>query len=134
MAHVQKFARGSVGGLSNHIERKPENHSNKEMYKERTHENHALCEKVGDMTSRYQVVLEYVHFLNRAVVQFMADWIVTLPEELNGAPECSQKQFFEETYDFLSERYGEENVLAGVVHNDETTPHLHFAFMPVTYD
>src|SRR5699024_10391436 len=35
---------------------------------------------------------------------------------------------------FLSERYGEENVLAGVVHNDETTPHMHFAFMPVTYD
>src|SRR5699024_1018286 len=33
-----------------------------------------------------------------------------------------------------SERYGEENVLAGVVHNDETTPHMHFAFMPVTYD
>src|SRR5699024_267750 len=27
-----------------------------------------------------------------------------------------------------------ENVLAGVVHNDETTPHMHFAFMPVTYD
>src|SRR5699024_3405673 len=62
------------------------------------------------------------------------DWIVTLPEELNGAPEGSQKQFFEETYDFLSERNGEENVLAGVVHNDETTPHMHFAFMPVTYD
>src|SRR5699024_4872032 len=58
----------------------------------------------------------------------------TLPEELNGAPEGSQKQFFEETYDFLSERYGEENVIAGVVHNDETTPHMHFAFMPVTYD
>src|SRR5699024_12409019 len=30
--------------------------------------------------------------------------------------------------------YGEENVLAGVVHNDETTPHMHFAFMPVTKD
>src|SRR5699024_5280068 len=53
---------------------------------------------------------------------------------LNGAPEGSQKQFFEETYDFLSERYGEENVLAGVVHNDETTPHMHFAFMQLTYD
>src|SRR5699024_7743711 len=42
--------------------------------------------------------------------------------------------FFEKTYDFLSECYGEENVLAGVVHNDETTPHMHFAFIPVTYD
>lgn len=134
MAHVQKFARGSVGGLSNHIERKTENHSNKEIDKERTHENYDLCEKEGDMTSRYQERLDEVHCLNRADVKVMADWIVTLPEELNGVPEGSQKQFFEETYDFLSERYGEENVLAGVVHNDETTPHMHFAFMPVTYD
>src|SRR5690625_598206 len=134
MAHVQKFARGSVGGLSTHIERKTENHSNKEIDKERTHENYDLCEKEGDMTSRYQERLDEVHCLNRADVKVMADWIVTLPEELNGAPEGSQKQFFEETYDFLSERYGEENVLAGVVHNDETTPHMHFAFMPVTYD
>src|SRR5690625_349624 len=86
------------------------------------------------MTSRYQERLDEVHCLNRADVKVMADWIVTLPEELNGAPEGSQKQFFEETYDFLSERYGEENVLAGVIHNDETTPHMHFAFMPVTYD
>src|SRR5699024_11692765 len=83
---------------------------------------------------RYQERLDEVHCLNRADVKVMADWIVTLPEELNGAPEGSQKQFFEETYDFLSERYGEENVLAGVVHNDETTPHMHFALLPVTYD
>src|SRR5699024_3852469 len=95
-------------GLSNHIERKTENHSNKEIDKERTHENYDLCEKEGDMTSRYQERLDEVHCLNRADVKVMADWIVTLPEELNGAPEGSQKQFFEETYDFLSERYGEE--------------------------
>src|SRR5699024_12550856 len=88
----------------------------------------------GDMTSRYQERVDEVHCLNRADVQVMDDWIVTLPEGLNGAGEGSQKQFSEETYDFLSERYGEENVLAGVVHNDETTQHMHFAFMPVTYD
>jgi len=134
MAHVQKFTRGSVGGLSNHIERKTENHSNKDIDKERTHENYDLCEKEGDMLSRYQERLDEVYCLNRADVNVMADWIVTLPEELKEAPESSQKRFFEETYDFLSERYGEENVLAGVVHNDETTPHMHFAFMPVTYD
>src|SRR5699024_12176958 len=52
-----------------------------------------LCEKEGDMTSRYQERLDEVHCLNRADVKVMADWIVTLPEELNGAPEGSQKQF-----------------------------------------
>src|SRR5699024_8266371 len=134
MAHVQKFARGSVGVLSNHIERKTENHNNKKDEKEGTHENYYVYQKEGDMTARNQERLDEVHCLNRADVKVIADWIVTLPEELNRAPEGSQKQFFEETYDFLSERYGEENVLAVVVHNDETTPHMHFAFMPVTYD
>lgn len=134
MAHVQKFTRGAVGGLSSHIERKTENHSNKEIDIERTHKNYDLCEKEGDMLSRYQERFDDVHCLNRADVNVMADWIVTLPEELNESPEGSQKRFFEETYDFLSERYGEKNVLSGFVHNDETTPHMHFAFMPVTYD
>src|SRR5699024_12066618 len=101
---------------------------------ERTHENYDLCEKEGDMTSRYQERLDEVHCLNRADVKVMADWIVTLPEELNGAHEGSQKQLYEETYDFLSERYGEENVLAGVDQSDVTTPHMYFAFMPVPYE
>ena len=32
------------------------------------------------------------------------------------------------------ERYGEENIIAAVVHNDETTPHMHLNLMPVTKD
>lgn len=134
MAHVQKFSRGAVGGLSSHIERKTKNHSNKDIDTERTHENYDLCEKDGDMISRYKERLDEVHCLNRKDVKVMADWVVTLPEELKDTSPESQKKFFEETYDFLSERYGKENVLAGVVHNDETAPHMHFAFMPVTYD
>src|SRR5699024_7542515 len=134
MAHVQKFARGSVGGLSNHIERKTENHSNKEIDKERTHENYDLCEKEGDMTSRYQERLDEGHCLNRADVKVMADWIVTLPEELDGAPDGCHIEFCEETYEVVSERYGDETVLAAVVHNAATTPHMDFGFMPVTYD
>src|SRR5699024_12582804 len=97
MAHVQKFARGSVGGLSNHIERNTESHSNKEIDKERTRENYDLCEKEGDMTSRYQERLDEVHCVNRAGVKGMADWIVTLPEELNGAPEGSQNELIDDT-------------------------------------
>lgn len=134
MAHVQKFSRGAVGGLSSHIERKTLNHSNEDIDNERTKENYDLCEKDGDMNARFQERMDDVHCLNRADVKVMADWVVTLPEEMKEASDSSKKQFFEQSYDFLSERYGKENVLAGVVHNDETTPHMHFAFMPVTFD
>ena len=42
--------------------------------------------------------------------------------------------FFRLTYDFLSERYGKENVISSYVHLDETTPHTHFLFIPVVDD
>ena len=41
------------------------------------------------------------------------------------------KQFFELSYKFLSERYGEQNVISAYVHMDETTPHMHFLFIPI---
>ncbi|OWW09712.1 mob protein, partial [Bacillus sp. MB353a] len=42
---------------------------------------------------------------------------------------------FEKTYEFLANRYGgEKNVLSANVHNDETRPHMHFAFIPVVWD
>src|SRR5699024_12773791 len=62
-------------------------------------------------------------------------WVVTLPSSLKEKNENEQQQFFEKTYEFLTDRYGgEKNVLSAQVHNDETTPHLHFAFMPVVWD
>lgn len=45
-----------------------------------------------------------------------------------------QKQFFEDSYYFLSERYGKENIISATVHLDEKTPHMHFNFVPVTSD
>ena len=44
------------------------------------------------------------------------------------------KEFFCMTYEFLKNRYGEENVISAYVHYDETTPHMHFLFMPVIED
>lgn len=134
MAHVQKFSKAAVAGLSSHIERKTLNHSNKDIDTDKSHLNYDLCEKEGNMNERLSDRLEDVHCLNRADVKVMADWVLTLPQDLKELPEDSQKQFFEQSYEFLSDRYGKENVLSAMVHNDETTPHMHFSFVPVTFD
>ncbi|WJE84245.1 MobV family relaxase [Bacillus sp. DX3.1] len=135
MAHVQKYAKGNVQGLSNHWDRKTENHSNQDIDNERSHLNYDLCEKEGDTLSRMNDRLSEVHSLNRKDLKVCADWIVTLPENLKGLSENEQREFFEKTYEFLANRYGgEKNVLSANVHNDETTPHMHFAFMPVVWD
>ncbi|MBJ8073640.1 MobV family relaxase [Bacillus cereus] len=135
MAHVQKYAKGNVQGLSIHWDRKTENHSNQDIDNERSHLNYDLCEKEGDTLSRMNDRLSEVHCLNRKDVKVCADWAVTLPDSLKGISENEQHEFFEKTYEFLKNRYGgEKNVLSANIHNDETTPHMHFAFMPVVWD
>ena len=50
----------------------------------------------------------------------------------DGLAKVEQYNFFSDCYNFFAERYGEENIIAAVVHNDETTPHMHLNLMPVT--
>lgn len=52
----------------------------------------------------------------------------------DGLAKVEQYNFFSDCYKFFAERYGEENIIAAVVHNDETTPHMHFNLMPITPD
>ena len=67
-------------------------------------------------------------------VKALGTWVVTLPDELKNESQNNQNKFFEETKEILDERYGKENAVCAVVHYDETTPHLHYAFIPVTFD
>lgn len=48
--------------------------------------------------------------------------------------ETEQRRFFEESYNFFKNRYGEENIISAIVHLDEKTPHMPFCHVPVTKD
>lgn len=134
VAHVKKFTRENMKGLSIHLDRKTENHSNKEIDIERSHLNYDLCEKEGDTLSRLQNRLDEVYCMKRKDVKACCEWVVTLPKELEEKSPEEQRQFFEKTYAFLAARYGKENVVSANVHVDETTPHIHFDFVPVVWD
>lgn len=67
----------------------------------------------------------------RADVNVLCDWVITQPKEL---PADRSRDFFESVYAFMRDRYGERNVISAYVHMDETTPHMHFAFMPIVAD
>lgn len=135
MANVQKYTKMNVQGLSIHWDRKTENHANKDIDNSRSHLNYDLCTKEGDSLSRLNERLKEVHCLNRKDVNHCACWIVTLPAELKEKTVAEQRLFFEKTYEFLTDRYGgEKNVITATVHNDETTPHMHFAFVPTMFD
>ncbi len=106
---------------------------NQDIDTSRTHLNYNLAEhqKMPQLEFIKQRTSE-VHCLNRKDVNIMCSWVVTLPKEITHLGE--QDVFFEETYKFLEERYGKENVISAYVHLDESQPHMHFAFVPVVED
>ena len=134
MAHLKKNTRGAVPGLAVHFERKTDHHNNKEIDVAKTYLNQDLISDDSDMISRFNERLNDVYCMKRDDVKALATWIVTLPEELSEAPYEQQSAFFQATKQFLDDRYGQENAVAAVVHYDETTPHLHYAFVPVVFD
>ncbi len=134
MAHLKKNTRGAVPGLAVHFERKTDHHTNKEIDVSKSYLNQELMADGSDMVSRFNARLNDVYCMKRDDVKALATWIVTLPEEIAEAPYEQQSAFFEATSNFLNDRYGQENAVAAVVHYDETTPHLHYAFVPVVFD
>lgn len=134
MAHLKKNTRGAVPGLAVHFERKTDHHTNKDIDVSKTYLNQDLMADGSDMLSRFNACLNDVYCMKRDDVKALATWIVTLPEELAESPYEQQSAFFEATTNFLNDRYGQENAVAAVVHYDETTPHLHYAFVPVVFD
>ncbi len=137
MAHLMKANRNQVGGLTRHFERyKKENgeyikFQNQEIDTEKTRLNYNLAEDKNQLEFIKERTSE-VRCLNRKDVNVMCDWVVTLPEKIKSAED--QEKFFKETYNFLENEYGKENVISSFVHLDETTPHMHFAFIPVVTD
>jgi hypothetical protein len=139
VAHVKKFNRAACGHLFKHFERAKDEDgmyvkfSNQSIDEERTHRNYNLGPERGVSQGDYvRRRCGEVRMQQRADVNVLCSWIVTAPKDL--PPEENDK-FFEATYNFLSARYGgEKNVVSAFVHMDETTPHMHFAFVPVVAD
>lgn len=132
MAHVEKYTAGAMGHMLAHYDRTKAS-STSFIDESRTHLNYNLAESDQPLSQ-----LDFIHkrlseikVLKRADVNVFCDWIVTAPQTIS--PD-EYDLFFRETYKFLNERYGKENVIFAYVHMDETQPHIHYAFVPVTMD
>jgi hypothetical protein len=68
--------------------------------------------------------------LKRKDVNWLVSWVITMPTDYKG----NKALFFREAYNFMENRYGKDNVVSAYVHLDETSPHMHFCFVPVIFD
>ena len=142
MAHAAKYAASASGHMLSHYDRSKDNLSGN-IDPTRTELNYNLapdhgCSQLDFIHQRMSEVR--VH--KRADVNVMCDWVVTLPKfqsmrtDIHVTPnqDAVSRLFFERAYQFMADRYGEKNVISAYVHRDETTDHMHFAFVPVTED
>lgn len=136
MANYAKYTKGAMGHLTKHYERaKGEDgqyikFGNQDIDASKTHLNYNLAPDHDQLDFIHQRLNE-VYCMKRKDVNVMCSWIVTAPQDLD--PE-QEKAFFQESYNFLQEKYGQKNVISSYVHMDEKTPHMHFSFIPVVAD
>ena len=139
MAHLASFKSAGAVGVLRHDERKEtdkvQSRKNECIDNSRTHLNYNLAPpRKGTLMSHIKRVCENnsVKLNNRKDLNVMCSWVVTAPKSITSADQLFK--FFRCCYDFMTNRYGEKYTLSATVHLDETTPHLHYSFIPVGYD
>lgn len=138
IVRIQKFSINAVGGIQIHDKRLKEgiSHTNQDIDWTKTDLNFnfepnknyhkAIKERINSLNLKRAVRKDAV-----VMVQCLVTSDHTFFEKLSPQETI---QFFWDSYRFLCERYGSENVISATVHLDELTPHMHFNFVPVTPD
>ena len=142
IVRIQKFTKGSVKGIEIHDRREKltdeTSHTNPDIDWDRSHLNYDLHPDQNQ--NFYQAVKNRINQLDlsRAVRKdaiVMAQVLVTSDHDFfECLTDDEQKKFFEDSYLFLADRYGMENIVSATVHLDEKTPHMHINMVPVTDD
>lgn len=132
--NCEKFTRNQSGNILVHCDRSDPNrtYKNQKIDHSKTHLNYNLAPKHKDITD-YEFMknrCEELKILKRKDINWLVSWVITIPADYEG----NQEMFFKESYNFMENRYGKENVISAYVHLDETSPHMHFCFVPVIFD
>ncbi|MDE6586665.1 MAG: plasmid recombination protein [Clostridia bacterium] len=132
---MEKYHKTDICPLEKENER-DENYeaSNPQIDSERTKDNYHTF-------ARY---CSYTEFINKRIAELnlptkprkdavlMASFVIGSDGEFfKGLTPAEQERFFEDCTCYFANKYGEENIISVVVHNDETTPHLHLNLMPI---
>ena len=135
---ILRFAKhkgGASKALSAHHERTKKFYiSNPDIDQSRTPQNFHL------VTPRWSYEQEIRHRIRMAGCRVRKDSVKFVDTLVTVSPEFAQEhaaempEYFTRAFTFLKERVGEENIISAVVHLDETTPHMHLCFVPLTKD
>lgn len=130
MARVQNYTKKDMPKLLREHDRSARTYANK-VDLNRSHMNYTYGAQTSDEVMR-KIQKRTTEIMDGGYVQaqtnICTEWSVFCPVPLINAGR--EREFFDELWKFCGERYGEENLIAGYVHMDETTPHMHMMFVP----
>lgn len=136
---TQKIKKTVLDKCQRHNQRENENYSNSEIDKNKKHlnyelhnENNIVYQKEIDLKikDRYKGKKS----IRKDAVLNIECLITSDKEFFESIGSEETKRYFEEAYNFIKDKFGEENVIYATVHMDETTPHMHAGFVPITKD
>ena len=133
-----KLTREQANGAYRHNERKTKKHSNKDIDISKTELNYYIKQNELSYTKEFDRIKEKYdlqgHIRSNSVI--MCEMVFTSDQKFFDEIGYEEsKRFFMESYDFICKYkdLGEQNIVSAVVHNDETTPHMHLLFIPVVH-
>ncbi|MDN6257961.1 MAG: plasmid recombination protein, partial [Tetragenococcus halophilus] len=135
VAHMQKMKANNLIGIGNHNQRKTENHSNEDIDVSRSNLNYDLLEgRTKNFKTDIQDFVNENKATNRATRKdavLLNEWIISSDKGFFDTLDSKQtKDFFESAKDYFAEKFGDENIRYGIVHLDESTPHMHLGVVP----
>lgn len=137
VVHMMKIKSGAVGGIQSHNNREHEPKTNPDVDMSRSEDNYDLipCDNYKrSIKEKLSNLVESSRAVRKDAV-VVCNFIVTSDNETMDALGADhQREFFQDSVKWFSDRYGADRVLNATVHMDEATPHLHIGVMPITQD
>ncbi|MCM1264235.1 MAG: plasmid recombination protein [Butyrivibrio sp.] len=132
--HVGHYKKGSVGALEHHNLRENARYSNKDIDESRTKDNIVLHQpEQSQYLEAKRIIEQRATNQVRSTSIWQSEFVISSDKEFfNSLTKAEQDRFFKESYEYLSNEFGKENVTCATVHYDESTPHMHFDFVPMT--
>lgn len=132
--NTQKNKMTDIKGLELEQERKGKI-TNKEIDLSRTDLNYDLVKSDINLYNRIKNRVEAVRSVSRVQKNSVVDYsnIITIPrDEANKWGIEESKRYFKEVYNYFCNEFGKENIVSAKVHLDETSPHMHLHFVPIS--
>lgn len=144
VCHMEKYTRSNVGGIQRHNQRENKNYGNENIditkrnlnYDLQNENNIKYLEKIDNIIKEKRTSTKAVR---KDAVVFVDTIVGSDKEFFNKLSPEETRKFFEQSYEYLKNKVGEDNVISSVVHMDETlgvggSPHMHFSFVPMNDD